>query len=118
MGIFQLFLELAPRQPEQGFAFVQTLVKHPVDCRSQGGVDLQLSGHTHGGQFIPFPLLARAIWRRYTGLYELKGTYLYCTTGGGTWGPPFRLGTMCEIAVLDIRGRAKDAPAGKDAPAA
>ena len=112
--------DILPQIPHDRSKYTVLMFHQPtgLEAAAEGGVDLQLSGHTHGGQFIPFPLLARAIWHRYTGLYELKGTYLYCTTGGGTWGPPFRLGTMCEIAVLDIRGRAKDAPAGKDAPAA
>ena len=112
--------EVLPHIPHDRSKYTVLMFHQPtgLEAAAEGDVDLQLSGHTHGGQFIPFPLLARAIWRRYTGLYEHKGTYLYCTTGGGTWGPPFRLGTMCEIAVLDIRGRAEDAPAGKDGPAA
>ena len=69
------------------------------------GVDLMLSGHTHGGQFFPFTVINRMIWRRYKGLHEHKGTYLYTSTGAGTWGPPMRLGTRSEIALIKMRGR-------------
>jgi predicted MPP superfamily phosphohydrolase len=79
------------------------------------GVDLTLSGHTHGGQ-LGLPLfsrkvnLARIITRFTTGLYREGAASLYVNRGLGTTGPPIRLGVFPEIAVLTLR-RAADAPA-------
>ncbi|MCK5561628.1 MAG: metallophosphoesterase, partial [Thermoplasmata archaeon] len=64
------------------------------------GVNLMLAGHTHGGQFFPFIMFARLIWRRAKGLYKYKNTYLNTSTGIGTWGPPLRLGTNSEIVLI------------------
>ena len=66
------------------------------------GVDLMLSGHTHGGQFFPFIMFAPILWRYNRGLYKHKGSHLYVTTGTGTWGPPFRLGTSSEITLIRL----------------
>jgi len=72
------------------------------------GVDLTLSGHTHGGQ-LGLPLfsrqvnLARIITRYTTGLYREGPSSLYVNRGLGTTGPPIRLGVFPEIAVLTLR---------------
>jgi predicted MPP superfamily phosphohydrolase len=73
-----------------------------LEDASKYGVDLMLSGHTHGGQFIPFTFFAKLIWKRYKGLYKHNNTYLYTSTGTGTWGPPFRLGTRSEIVEINL----------------
>jgi uncharacterized protein len=71
--------------------------------------DVQLSGHTHGGQFFPFTLLIGFFQRYVAGLYEHrpKGegspVALYVHRGSGSWGPPLRLGSPKEIAVLKLR---------------
>ena len=75
-----------------------------LDAAKERGVDLMLAGHTHSGQFFPFQLLVRAIWKKVRGLYNLGGMYLYAGSGTGTWGPPMRLGTNSEIALLRIKG--------------
>lgn len=69
------------------------------------GVDLQLSGHTHAGQFIPFNYLVKLMFPYIRGLYENKGTYLYVSQGTGTLGPPMRLGSRCEITLINIKGQ-------------
>ncbi len=100
--------------------FIVLMYHRPVGIRAahEAGVDLMLSGHTHAGQFLPFPLLARAIWKRwYTGLHEYQGTYLYASSGAGTWGPPFRLGTRSEIALIRLNGGKEGAMAPAPAPA-
>lgn len=62
-------------------------------------VDLQLSGHTHGGQIKPLHWLeAPYIW----GLYQLKQTILYVSAGTGYWGPPMRIGTEAEITLFEL----------------
>jgi uncharacterized protein len=67
----------------------------------QAGVALQLSGHTHGGQFIPFTWLTRRVFGRFTaGLNRFGALQVYTSTGAGTWGPPMRAGSAPEIVVF------------------
>jgi len=72
----------------------------PIETINKYGVDLMLTGHTHGGQFFMFVLFARLIWKRINGLYKYRNTYLFASPGTGTWGPPIRLGTNSEIIML------------------
>ena len=72
------------------------------DTASEHGIDLQLSGHTHGGQFFPFTLFGKLFLKRSSGLYRENGSILFITSGAGTWGPPVRLGTNNEIVLLQI----------------
>ncbi|WP_188940809.1 metallophosphoesterase [Nakamurella endophytica] len=68
------------------------------------GVDLQLSGHTHGGQIWPFHLLVRLEQEALAGLSRAGGrTQLYTSRGTGFWGPPFRVFAPSEITVLELR---------------
>ena len=79
------------------------LLKHKPLIRQQslGRFDLQLSGHTHGGQISPFNLITKAIFGRYRGLYDLgQGSKLYVCKGAGTWGPPIRLFAQPEVTVI------------------
>ena len=74
------------------------------------GIDLQLSGHTHGGQIWPFRYLVRAAIPFVAGLHHLGSAALYVSRGTGFWGPPMRLGAPAEITDLVIRsGRAGEA---------
>jgi predicted MPP superfamily phosphohydrolase len=66
------------------------------------GVDLQLSGHTHGGQLLPWGWMARFWDPKLSGLAKFGPTWLYVHQGTGYWGPPLRVGTHCEIAVLTL----------------
>jgi len=112
---------LAEAPPKQEGAFTVLMYHRPVGIRHahEAGVDLMLSGHTHAGQFLPFPLLARLIWKRwYTGLREHQGTYLYASAGAGTWGPPFRLGTRSEIALIRLNGTKAGGKTAAPAPSA
>jgi uncharacterized protein len=68
------------------------------------GVDLQLSGHTHGGQIWPFHLLVRTDQPVLQGLSRHGGrTQLYTSRGTGFWGPPFRVFAPAEITLLTLR---------------
>jgi predicted MPP superfamily phosphohydrolase len=70
------------------------------------GVDLQISGHTHGGQIWPFNLLVRLDQPVVHGLSRHgPRTQLYTSRGTGFWGPPFRVFAPSEITVLTLRGR-------------
>ncbi|MCA1655563.1 MAG: metallophosphoesterase [Pseudonocardiaceae bacterium] len=66
------------------------------------GVDLQLSGHTHGGQFYPFHHVVGAAQPAVSGLSTVDGTQLYVTRGAGFWGPPVRVGAPPDITVISL----------------
>jgi predicted MPP superfamily phosphohydrolase len=70
---------------------------------SRLGVDLQLSGHTHGGQIWPFGGLVRLVIPFVAGLYERHGATLYVSRGTGFWGPPMRLRAPAEIGEIVLR---------------
>ena len=65
--------------------------------------DLQLSGHTHGGQIFPFHYLNKIFYRAKPGLSQLdQETYLYLSRGTGSWGPQFRVFAPPEITYITI----------------
>lgn len=67
----------------------------------EAGVSLQLSGHTHGGQFAPFTWLTQRIFGKFThGLHSFGRLQVYTSYGVGTWGPPMRVGTTPEVVLL------------------
>ena len=71
---------------------------------ADAGVDLQVSGHTHGGQIWPFNLLVRLEQPAVAGLSRHgERTQLYTSRGTGFWGPPFRVFSPSEITVLTLR---------------
>jgi predicted MPP superfamily phosphohydrolase len=73
---------------------------HP-EIAEAAGVSLQLSGHTHLGQFIPWSWMARRIYRQFVyGLSRIGKMQVFTSSGAGTWGPPLRLGSNPEIVVL------------------
>lgn len=73
------------------------------DSAKRHGIDLMLSGHTHKGQVWPFGLLVRSRYRYVAGLFKSASSHLYVSQGTGTWGPIMRLGTRCEITVIDLK---------------
>ncbi|GLW13169.1 metallophosphatase [Microtetraspora sp. NBRC 13810] len=81
------------------------LAHQPVQAReaARHGVDLQLSGHTHGGQMVPFNLIVPFQQPVVSGLGEVDGTQVYVTRGAGFWGPPVRVGAPPEITLLQLR---------------
>ncbi|WP_326665217.1 metallophosphoesterase [Streptomyces canus] len=69
------------------------------------GVDLQLSGHTHGGQLWPGNLLAEAANPTVAGLERYGDTQLYVSRGAGAWGPPTRVGAPSDITVIELASK-------------
>jgi predicted MPP superfamily phosphohydrolase len=65
-------------------------------------VDLQLSGHTHGGQIFPFNFLVRLQQPYVGGFHMHEGTAIYVSRGTGYWGPPMRLGAPSEITQIEL----------------
>ena len=81
------------------------LLKHRpyIAKESIGRFDLQLSGHTHGGQIFPFALITAGRYDYNRGLYEPpNGSIIYVSPGAGTWGPPVRVSSPPEITVFDL----------------
>jgi len=81
------------------------LLKHRpnVDRKGDRHFDLQLSGHTHGGQIFPFSLIIQMLYPVDAGLLKPKdGAYLYVSRGAGTWGPPIRFLAPPEITIIDL----------------
>jgi predicted MPP superfamily phosphohydrolase len=73
----------------------------PLGARA--GFDLQLSGHTHAGQFFPWTLAVRLVHAPHVaGLSREGRMWVYVSAGTGTWGPPVRFGTSPEVTLLRL----------------
>ncbi|WP_213004583.1 metallophosphoesterase [Paractinoplanes toevensis] len=82
------------------------LMAHQPAAASQAapfGVDLQVSGHTHGGQMAPFNLLVKLEQPVVSGYGEVDGVPVYVTNGAGFWGPPVRVGAPPQVTVVELR---------------
>jgi uncharacterized protein len=74
-----------------------------ADIAEAAGFSLQLCGHTHLGQYIPFTWMVRRIYGQFAyGLSRIRNMQAYTSSGAGTWGPPLRLGSNPEIVVLEL----------------
>jgi predicted MPP superfamily phosphohydrolase len=82
------------------------LVTHAPDrphIAEEAGISLQVSGHTHVGQFFPWTWVARRIYRQFAyGLSRIGKMQVYTSSGAGTWGPPLRLGSSPEIVLFQF----------------
>ena len=73
----------------------------PLGARA--GFDLQLSGHTHAGQFFPWTLAVRLVHAPHVaGLTREDNMWVYVSAGTGSWGPPVRFGTSPEITLIKL----------------
>ncbi len=94
---------LAGRDPSRP---VVMLAHQPIQATDAAarGVDLQLSGHTHGGQMVPFNLIVKVAQQPVvSGLGEVDGMPVYVTNGAGFWGPPVRVGAPPDITLVQLR---------------
>jgi uncharacterized protein len=84
---------------------VVLLAHQPVQVHEaqKHGVDLQLSGHTHGGQIFPFGYVVRLQQPVLAGYARFGATQLYVTRGAGFWGPPVRVGAPPDITLIELR---------------
>ncbi len=81
------------------------LVHNPnhLPVAAEAGISLQLSGHTHRGQFFPFTAIVSRIYGKYAyGLNRFGDLQVYTSCGAGTWGPPMRLGSNPEIVLIQF----------------
>ncbi len=83
------------------------LAHQPVQIHDavEHGVDLQLSGHTHGGQLWPGNFIASAANPTLAGLESYGDTQLYVSRGAGAWGPPTRVGAESDITVIELASK-------------
>jgi predicted MPP superfamily phosphohydrolase len=89
--------------PEADFRLLLAHQPKSVWEAAEAGFDLQLSGHTHGGQFWPWSLFVGFAHPFYTGLNDYEDMQIYVSRGTGYWGPPMRLGVPSEITLLTLR---------------
>jgi len=74
-----------------------------VGVAEAAGIGLQVSGHTHLGQFVPYTWIAARIYRQFAyGLNRVGKMLVYTSSGAGTWGPPLRLGSSPEIVLIQF----------------
>ncbi|GIF69854.1 membrane protein [Asanoa ishikariensis] len=84
---------------------VVLLAHQPIQVHdaADNKVDLQLSGHTHGGQMVPFNFLVRLEQPVVNGYARFGDTQLYVTNGAGFWGPPVRVGAPPQVTLVELR---------------
>jgi hypothetical protein len=86
-------------------ASIRVLLAHQprsADAAADAGFHLQLSGHTHGGQFLPWNFFVRLQQPFVAGLHRLRDMWVYTSRGTGYWGPPKRFGAPSEITRLRL----------------
>jgi predicted MPP superfamily phosphohydrolase len=69
----------------------------------KNNIDLQLSGHTHNGQFFPGNLFVRKMYELGYGYLKKGKTQYYVSSGLGLWGPQYRIGTQSELVVIHLK---------------
>jgi hypothetical protein len=104
-GGSRLSSALAGRDPERSLVLLDHQPRASAVAEAvRAGVELQVSGHTHGGQIFPWSLVVRAVYPYLAGLYrhEEGGAtgQVFVSRGAGYWGPPLRLGSPPEIAKI------------------
>jgi hypothetical protein len=103
--------------PRSDAAFRLLLAHNPkaAPLAARAGFDLQLSGHTHAGQFFPWTLVVHMVHAPHVaGLSREGRMWVYVSAGTGTWGPPIRMGTQPELTLIRLV-RARGAPPGSRA---
>jgi predicted MPP superfamily phosphohydrolase len=73
-----------------------------IDAAAAAGYDLQISGHTHGGQYFPFNVFVHLVQPYVSGLHRHDDTWIYVSRGTGYWGPPLRVGAPSEITLIRL----------------
>ncbi len=99
--------KLARGKPELSQNLLRILLAHNPKLAAEGaraGFHLQISGHTHAGQFIPWTWVTKLVHRpHYAGLSKEGDMTVYVSAGTGSWGPPLRLGTSPELTLLTLK---------------
>jgi predicted MPP superfamily phosphohydrolase len=96
---------LEGRDPSRAVVLLAHQPKAVKDA-ARADVDLQLSGHVHGGQMVPFNWLVRLDQPFISGLHLVGRTWIYVSTGTGYWGPPMRVGPGAELTRIELAAEA------------
>jgi hypothetical protein len=89
------------RDPSRAVVLLAHQPKAVADA-IRADVDLQLSGHVHGGQLVPFNWIVRLDQPFVSGLHLAQRTWIYVSTGTGYWGPPMRVGPGAELTRIEL----------------
>ena len=84
---------------------VKILLAHQprsIFAASEVGYDLQISGHTHGGQYFPWSMFVTLGQPYVSGLHKHHNTWIYVNRGTGYWGPPMRIGVPSEVTLFTL----------------
>lgn len=76
---------------------------HHLEEASANGIDLQISGHTHGGQVWPITLVTKAMFEIDHGYLKKDNSHFYVSSGLGIWGGKFRIGSRSEYVIIDLQ---------------
>ena len=95
--------ELTTQQPPGSYDLLLAHQPRSAPKAEAAGADLQLSGHTHGGQFWPWMHFVRLQQPWVSGIHRLGRLTVYISRGTGYWGPPLRFGAPSEITLIRLR---------------
>ena len=87
------------------------LLEHePVELEEKDalGIDLAMSGHTHNGQVWPGSLIVNKIYKQASGYHKWNNSHVWVSSGLSLWGPPVRIGTKGDIAVITLEGTSEE----------
>lgn len=74
-----------------------------LDEAAKNKFDLQISGHTHNGQFFPGNFIVKRMYEMAHGYLKKENTHYYVSSGLGIWGPQYRIGTQSELVVINLQ---------------
>lgn len=98
--VYRAVLRKADICPERASVLI-VHAPHRLPIAEEAGISLQVSGHTHGGQFPPGSWVASRVYGKFVhGLHRLDKLQVFTNWGAGTWGPPLRVGTSAEIVLI------------------
>jgi len=86
--------------------FPRILMDHQpfhLEEAEKNNIDLQISGHTHNGQFFPGNLFVKSMYELGYGYLKKGKTHYYVSSGLGLWGPQYRIGTESELVVIHLK---------------
>ena len=92
-------------RPEVSLLMTHQPVMYPLMAES--GDFVGFSGHTHEGQIFPFHIFTRMFYKYFYGLYRVRNSVFYVTSGTGTWGPPMRWLAPSEIPIITLTAKSK-----------
>lgn len=100
--------DILKKHRRPGISILMTHQPVMYSLMAENGDFVGFSGHIHGGQLFPFHLFTRMFYKYFYGLYRVKNSVFYVTSGAGTWGPPLRWLAPSEIPIITLTAKASD----------